>query len=179
MRVANEPAGPDQGPFADLLRLQAQFQTRMAEETMRYLRAVQGALAPVAPSTVVTAADVEPLAARAAPGGRLELELEVENVQAVHVAVAAALTPLVAQGGTTWFPVAEVDPPLLLLPTGETATLRMAAAVPTELASGEYRGALLLPGFRHDGIPVVATVAEPASPGSGGGAAAKEAPKPS
>lgn len=166
MHVANDPQEPQAGPFADLLRLQSQFQMRMTEETMRYLRAVQAALAPVAPTSVIAAAPGETLRASGAPGERVELSLEVENTQAAHVTATAALTAMVEQGGTTWFPTAEPDPPLLLVAPGQTAELVVTVALPAELAPGEYRGAMLLQGFRHDGLPVVVTVRE----GGGGNA---------
>lgn len=160
MPVSNDPSDQAAGQFADLFRLQTDFQTRMAEETLRYLRAIQSALAPVVPTTVLTVADEEELRATGAPGHRIELVVELENTQRTYVTATAALTPLVERGGTTWFPVAQPSPPLLLVAPGETQELQVGVALPDELTAGEYRGALVLQGFRHAGVPVVVTVVE-------------------
>lgn len=170
MSVSNDPSEQAAGQFADLVRLQTDFQTRMAEETLRYLRAVQSALAPVAPTTVLTVADEDEVRASGAPGENVELQIEVENAQRTYVTATAALTPLVERGGTTWFPVANPSPPLLLVAPGKTEELRVGVALPDELAPGEYKGALLLHGFRHDGVPVVITVTKkPAAQRKGAG----------
>jgi len=51
-RVSNDSEGSS-GPFSELLRLQSDFQARLTEETLRYLRRLQGTLGPTAPGTVV------------------------------------------------------------------------------------------------------------------------------
>ena len=58
MRVSNDPerGGGPSGAFAEMFRLQAEFQSRLAEETLRYLRRLQGAVVPSAPGTVVVPA---------------------------------------------------------------------------------------------------------------------------
>src|SRR5262249_57752815 len=54
VRITNEgPESSGEGSLAELLRLQAEFQAHLAEETLRYLRAVQATLAPRSPGTVV------------------------------------------------------------------------------------------------------------------------------
>ena len=87
MHISNDPGGGGwSGPFADLLRLQTEFQARLGEETIRYLRRLQGALGPASPGTIVLA-EKTPLAAEGVPGGRTELRLELENLQRVHCVV--------------------------------------------------------------------------------------------
>lgn len=168
MSVSNDPSEQAAGQFADLVRLQTDFQTRMAEETLRYLRAVQSAFAPVVPTTVLTVADEDEVRAAGAPGESVELQVEIENVQRTYVTATAALTPLVERSGTTWFPVADPAPPLLLVAPDTTEMLRVGVALPDELSPGEYRGALLLHGFRRDGVPVVITVTDkPSGPRKG------------
>jgi hypothetical protein len=169
MRVSNDPEGQATGAFADLLRLQSNFQIRMTEETLRYLRALQVALSPVAPTTVVKPITGKELRAAGAPGQHVELELKLENAQRAYTTATAALTPLVELGGTTWYPVAEPSPPLLLIAPGETATLRVGVTLPTELPAGDYHGALLLQGFRQEGLSLVVKVSrDPAVAGAGG-----------
>lgn len=158
MAVTNAGYEPEHGPLTDLLRLQTEFQLRVAEETTRYLRAVQDALSPVAPTSVLTVSAEEMIRADSRPGADLTLESELENTQAVHVAVTAGLTPLVSTAGTTWFPTAHPSPTVLLLAPGERATIRLEVVVPPELPAGEYHGALVLPGFRADGLPVLVAV---------------------
>ena len=178
MHVANDPHDPATGPFTDLLRLQAEFQTRMAEETLRYLRSVQATLAPTVPTTVLQAAADEALEVEGAPGDHVELSVELENVQQAYVSAAPALTPLSGREGTTWFPVTDPVSPTLV-PPGETAELRIAFTLPDELPPGEYRGALLLQGFRQDALPVVVRVRDgaPETPRSGAGAKKTSAKK--
>ena len=54
MRVANKPEEDQPGAFAEFLRLQAEFQARVAEESIRYLRRLQGAFSPAAPPLGLT-----------------------------------------------------------------------------------------------------------------------------
>ena len=160
MRVSNEPGGPagPTGAFAEMFRLQADFQARLAEETLRYLRRLQGAVVPAAPGTVVMPGQDSELRATATPGAQAELTLEVENLQRVHCMVTPQLTPLVAATGVTWFPSVESATASKLVPPGAVEVLRIGIAVPPELPHGEYRGALLLQGFRQNSLPVVVTV---------------------
>lgn len=146
------PAG--YGSLAELLRLQADFQARMAEETLRYLRRLQGVFSPHAPGTVVLPDGPDPLTASAPPGGRATIHVEVENRQRVHAVLAPALTPLVSADGTTWFPECETAPVTGLVAPEETVAVTVDIAVPPQLAAATYRGLLVLRGLRPGGIPV-------------------------
>lgn len=161
MAISNERDGgqPGRGFLADLLRLQAEFQTRMTDETLRYMRELQARLGPSAPGTVVRADSEIELAASGVAGGDAALEVEIHNRQRAHCFVTPALSPLVSGEGTTWFPNGTPDPPSLILPPDESARLRVALDLPQELPAGTYRGALILQGFRDDAIPVAVEVA--------------------
>jgi hypothetical protein len=159
MRVASDPPEEQRGPFGELLRLQSEFQARLADETLRYLRRLQGAFAPAAPGTVVVPDGEGALTAVGVPGRRVRLELEAENRQRVHSVVTPMLTPLVERGGTTWFPAGDTAPASMLLGPGEVGVVSVELAVPVELPPGTYRGALVLQGFREGGVPVAVTVA--------------------
>lgn len=160
MRISNEPGEASGGPWADLLRLQSEFQARLADETLRYLRRLQGALGPAAPGTVVVPDPEQELTATGLPGAVLELTLEVENRQRVHCVVTPMLSPLVGDGGATWFPEADLTPPSLLVAPGEVASLLLRVRIPAALPLGSYRGSLLLHGFREGGLPVTLTAGE-------------------
>ncbi len=158
-------AETDEGPTAsgslsELLRLQTEFQGRMAEETLRYLRRMQGLFEPHAPGTVIQPEQPEPLRASGTPGGSAAWTVEAENRQRVHTVLAPALTPLVADDGTTWVPEAEVVPAVGLLAPNETVKVTVVASLPAHLPIGEYRGLLVLRGLRSGGIPVVVVVDE-------------------
>jgi hypothetical protein len=158
VRVPNDPAGSSGNAVSEFLRLQTEFQARLAEETIAYLRRLQGAAAPASPGTVVMPDGDETLAGNAAPGGSAALELEVENRQRVHCMVTPALGQLVAPSGVTWMPAVEASPPSLLIAPEEVAGLSLAVAVPPELPPDTYRGMLVLQGFRQGGIPVAIAV---------------------
>jgi hypothetical protein len=159
MRVTNDP-GPDAADdaFAELLRLQGEFQARLADETLRYLRRLQATTGPSNPGTVARAAGDAQLEASAQTGERAEFALEVENLQEAYGSVAPALTPLLGDDGTSWFPAVEVRPPSTLLPPGQVVKIAVSVAVPEQVPAGRYRGALLLQGFRQDALPVVIEV---------------------
>lgn len=161
MRFGNDPGEGMGGAFADLLRLQADFQTRVAEETLRYLRRLQGAAAPAVPGTVVMPDGEVELAASAAPGTAAPLRLEVENRQRVYCMVTPMLAPLVSATGVTWFPSAVPNPASALIAPSESREIAIDVPLPTELPAGVYRGALILQGFRLGGIPVRIEVAPP------------------
>jgi hypothetical protein len=165
LRIGNDgdpdPSAGVGGAFAELIRIQTEFQTRLADETLRYLRRLQGTVGPSVPGTVVLADKALRLAGSGSPGGSVELRLEVENRQRVHSVVTPALSPLVDDAGATWFPIAEASPPSALLPPGAAATLVVSVAIPGELPPGIYRGALLLPAFVSGGIPVAIEIATP------------------
>lgn len=157
MRVTNgEESG---GAFSELLRMQADFQARLTDETMRYLRRLQGVLEPHAPGTVVQPDGDKSLSASVRPGGTATLSVDVENRQRVHTVVAASLTPLVADSGTTWFPVSAATPPYGFVAPEETLALTVTVTVPDDVPPGRYRGLLVLRGFGNGGLPVVIDVA--------------------
>jgi hypothetical protein len=146
------------GAFSELLRMQAEFQARLTDETLRYLRRLQGVLAPHAPGTVVQADPSVILAAQGRPGDAVDIETQVENRQRVHTVLSPSLTPLVSSAGTTWFPAFVAKPAYTLLAAGETTTLVLTITIPAELAAGCYRGALTLRGFGGADLPVAVDV---------------------
>ncbi|MGQ0649314.1 MAG: hypothetical protein ACT4P7_17315 [Gemmatimonadaceae bacterium] len=155
MRIQNEtPAGGSSEPFADLLRLQTDFQARLADETFRYLRRLHGTLAPGAPGTVVSPREGLLLDGAGPPGARVELGIDIENVQRVHCVVSPQLTPLVGRAGTTWFPACEPPQQTVLVAPAKSERIRLIIPVPPALPPDEYRGALLLQGFRDAAIAV-------------------------
>jgi hypothetical protein len=159
MRITNEPGGSGPtGAFAEMFRLQADFQSRLAEETLRYLRRLQGAVVPAAPGTVVIPGKDAELRAEAAAGTTATLSLEIENLQRVHCMVTPQLTPLVSASGVTWFPLVENATASKLLPPGTVETLPITFEVPAGLPGGEYRGALVLQGFRSNSLGVLVSV---------------------
>jgi hypothetical protein len=158
MRVPNDPGDGDRGAFGELLRLQTEFQARLAEETIRYLRRLQGAGMPAAPGTVVHPNEAGELHASGHPGDVVTLDLEVENRQRVHSMVTPLIEPLVDASGVTWFPELEPPPGSHLVPPGEVRQLVMPVRVPAELPPGTYRGALVLQGFRDGAVPVAVEV---------------------
>lgn len=177
MRVSNEAGGGPSGAFSELFRLQADFQARLAEETLRYMRRLQGAVVPAAPGTVMMPAEGLELRAAAA-GGEAVLALEIENLQRVHCMVTPQLTPLVSAAGVTWFPAAEMATASRLVAPGGVERIEIPVAVPAELPDGEYRGALLLQGFRQSTIPVTFTIgadAQAVTPAKTAAAASKKA----
>lgn len=166
MRVSNElaaPPGPT-GAFAELFKLQSEFQARLAEETLRYLRRLQSAVVPASPGTVVLPSEGLELRAEGMPGTSTELVVEVENLQRMHCMVSPQLTPLVSPAGVTWFPEAESGAGSRLLPPAATERIAIAVAIPASLPGGEYRGALVLQGFRQSALPVAITVKGRAAP---------------
>jgi len=156
MRVRNDQS-PDESsaPFAELLRMQTDFQARLADETFRYLRRLHGTLGPGSPGTVVVPREglvLEGASARA--GDAVELSIDIENVQRVHCIVSPQLTPLVGAKGTTWFPATSPQHPMLLIPPKQSERLTLRIDVPADLPGDEYGGALVLQGFRDGAIAV-------------------------
>jgi hypothetical protein len=160
--VSNEQSGAG-SVFSELLRLQTEFQARLAEETLTYLRRVQGAAAPATPGTVLVPQDGASLAAAGAPGSTVELRLEVENRQRVHCVVTPMLGPLVSADGVTWMPAGEPAQPSTLVPPDQVRTLQLLVPLPAELPAGTYRGALLLQGFGDGGVAVAIEATPPAA----------------
>jgi hypothetical protein len=163
MRVPNDPGDGNRGAFGELLRLQTEFHARLAEETIRYLRRLQGAGMPAAPGTVVHPNEAGELHASGRPGEVVTLDLEVENRQRVHSMVTPLIEPLVEASGVTWFPELEPAPGSELVPPGEVRQLVLPVRVPPGLPPGTYRGALVLQGFRDGALPVAVEVKRPAA----------------
>jgi hypothetical protein len=161
MVATNDPglAGV-RGPIDDLLRLQTDFQQRLASETLRYLRQLQGLVGPVVPGTLVLPDPGLELRGSAPPGGIVTLEIAIENRQRVHCLVSPMLSPLVSDGGVTWFAEAAVEPGSVLLAERDSATIRISVPVPTDSPPGTYRGALLLHGFEKGALPVRIVVSD-------------------
>jgi hypothetical protein len=158
MHVSSDQTQSPSGPLGEILRLQTEFQARLAKETLGYLRRLQGAFSPSAPGTVWSPDGDAALRATGRPGGTVELRLEVENRQRVHCVVTPLVSPLVDETGVTWFPAAETTPPSALLPAGKSTALVMRLSIPLELAPGNYRGGLVLQGIRPRGIAVTVSV---------------------
>ncbi|HEX2093432.1 MAG TPA: hypothetical protein VHG28_13590 [Longimicrobiaceae bacterium] len=161
MKVSNDAEAAPTGPLSELFHLQTEFQARLAEETLRYLRRLQGTLGPAAPGTVLSPGPGDGLRAAGAPGETVVLSLELENLQRVHCVVSPQLTPLVSTEGATWFPAAETAPYRLVAP-GETTVLTLALPLPGVLPPGCYRGALVLQGFRDGAVAIEVAVSAPA-----------------
>jgi hypothetical protein len=123
------------------------FQARLADETLRYLRRIQGATAPVTPGTVLLPETGTDLSAQAEPGGKFEITLEVKNYQRVHAVAAPALDPFFSPSGTTWYPEADFSPAFSLIAPDEAIKLVVRVSVPAALPAGTYIGALSLRGL--------------------------------
>jgi hypothetical protein len=162
LRVVNESGGG--GAFSELLRLQTEFQARLAEETLNYLRRVQGAAAPAAPGTILVPQKDATLTAAGAPGSTIRLRLQIENRQRVHSVVTPMLSPLVSPAGVTWFPAADLSPSSILLAPGQVRTLELGVPLPAELPPETYRGVLLLQGFGEQDVAVAIEARAPAAP---------------
>ncbi len=165
MRFTNDSSGADSNtdPYAQLLRLQSEYQARLVGETLRYLKHLQGVLGPAAPGTVLAPSAELALEGATEPGGRVALDFELENLQRVHCMVSLQLTPLLAESGTTWFPDTEPAAASRLLAPDEVARLGLTVLVPTNAPPGTYRGGLLLLGFHEGTIPVTISVLAPAA----------------
>jgi len=136
----------------------------LAEETLRYLRRLQGASAPATPGTVLMPGSTVELQATGRPGETVVLTLEVENRQRAHSVVTPMLSPMASAYGATWFPAADPSPASLLLAPEEISTLTIRLALPDNLPVSVYRGALLLQGFREGAITVVIDVRSSPAP---------------
>jgi hypothetical protein len=158
LRVPNDPSEGPGNTLSEFVRLQTEFQARLAQETISYLRRLQGAAAPAAPGTVVMPDPDGTLEAGGRAGGSTRFELEVENRQRVHCMVTPVLGSLVSASGVTWTPEAEIVPLSLLVAPEQVVQLAVSVALPPELPAGAYRGSLILQGFREGGVPVLVTV---------------------
>ncbi|MEU9918983.1 hypothetical protein [Streptomyces sp. NPDC051001] len=161
MAHGNGEGGGPQTPLSELLRLQAEFQMRITDESLRYLRGLQGVFAPYPPGTVLQAVDEEfGLVATGAPGATVDLVVEVENRQRVHSVVSAALTPLTGPDTTTWFPATESSPRPTVLAPEARSVLRIQLPLPAELPPGTFRGLVVLQGVGEGGIPLTVNVTQ-------------------
>jgi hypothetical protein len=159
VRISNETEiAAGGGIFGELIRLQTEFHTRLAEETLKYLRRLQGTAMPAVPGTVLMPGGASELQASGQAGKVVELKLEVENSQKVYCTLTPMLMPLVGASGVVWFPVAESSPPVSLIAPGEVASLVISLPLPSNLPGGTYKGALLLQGFREATIAVTVVV---------------------
>ncbi len=156
MRIKNEDGASIENALSDLLRLQGEFHSKLAEETLRYFRRIQGSSVPAAPGTVMVPDGSVELAAASSAGESVTLQVEIENLQRVHCIVTPALSPLVGQSGATWLPECDYTLPALI-PPGEIVSLQLQVRIPTHLPAGIYRGALFLQGFQNGAIPVAIT----------------------
>lgn len=165
VRIVSEPGGDPGGILgADVLALQREFQARLADETLRYLRSLHGVVGPSSPGTVLRADRDAVVAVRARCGEVTVLSVEVENAQQVHTLVTPMLTPLVDGGGTTWLPEAVAVPATVLVAPGDVEGVDLHVQVPDELPDGIYAGAVLLIGVRNGLLPVQVTVGDPPPP---------------
>lgn len=163
MKLSNDPNEEfSSGPAAEMLKLQAEFQARLGEETVRYLRRLQETFAPAAPGTVLRAGKEDALEASAQPGASVDLKLALVNRQAAHCMVTPMLSTLVDELGTTWFPQCQPSPPSCLLAPAEQTEISIQLPLPADLPDGVFRGSLHLVGFRYGGIPVVIHVSSAA-----------------
>ncbi|MFN0103829.1 MAG: hypothetical protein ACKV2U_17315 [Bryobacteraceae bacterium] len=168
MKVANkpeagEPGGEKNQVFSELFRLQSEFQMRLADETLRYLRRLQGTAAPAAPGTVVIPMGTDELKASGQPGSTVEVKLDIENLQRVHSSATPMISPLASASGVTWHPEADFTPMSFVLPPDAVQELRIRIHIPEGLPAGWYRGCLTLHGFREGALPLMieAVRAEP------------------
>lgn len=165
MKISNKDTEEKEQPFAEMFRLQTEFQSRLADETLRYLRRLQGSAAPASPGTIVIPENNNELTASAEQGSTVALEVEIENLQRVHSSATPALSPLVSSSGVTWFPDSEANPATLLIPPDASLSLKLIVAVPQELPDGVYQGCVLLQGFQQGTVPVKIQVGSPSAKG--------------
>lgn len=156
MSTLTEDSLPE--PFSEWLRLQTEFQARLADETLRYLRRLQGVSAPVTPGTVLLPETGMELHAKAVAGNSFEITLEVENCQRVHSVAAPVLDPLISSNGTAWYPEADFSPTFALIAPNNIIQFVVRVSVPASLPEGTYVGALALRGLRQRAFLLTVTV---------------------
>src|SRR6516164_7063425 len=147
-------------PIEDLLRLQTDFQQRLTEETLRYLRQLQSLTGPVTPGTFLLPDTNAGIQAQTSPGATATFSVDLENRQRVHCLVSPMLSLLASDTGVTWFPAATFDPSSALLASGNTVTVKCQIAVPQHIPAGIYRGGLVLYGFQGGMLPIRIEISE-------------------
>jgi hypothetical protein len=159
VRIINSPRDePEHNPGAEVFALQQDFQARLADETLRYLRSLRGLLGPASPGTFVRPQPGLVLQGEGGTGDVAEIGFEVENQQQVHVIATPMLTPLVRADGTTWFPEAVAVPASTLVAPGAVGQLRVLVNVPAQADPGRYDGALVLLGIKGAAVQVSFTI---------------------
>ena len=155
MRVASDPPDEQRGPLSELLRLQSEFQARLADETLRYLRRLQGAFAPAAPGTVVRPDGDGELRAAGRPGPARDPPARGRESPArplpgdAHADAARAHAP--GRRGSRR-PIRR-PPPRCWRPA-RSARWRSSSSCRRSCPPDVYKGALVLQGFREGGVPV-------------------------
>jgi hypothetical protein len=162
--MSNHTEDSSQNPFSEWIRLQMEFQARLADETLRYLRRLQGVWAPVTPGTVLLPESGTELRAEAVPGSSFEVALEVENCQRVYSVAAPVLDPLISSTGTTWYPEADFSPTFALIAPDNTIKFVARVSVPALLPAGTYIGALALRGLRQRAFLLTVSVGSDDTP---------------
>ena len=158
VRIINSPRDePEHSPGAEVFALQQDFQARLADETLRYLRSLRGLLG-ASPGTFVRPQPGLALQGEGGTGDVTEIGFEVENQQQVHVIATPMLTPLVRADGTTWFPEAVAVPASTLIAPGAVGQLRVLVNVPAQADPGRYDGALVLLGIKGAAVQVSFTI---------------------
>ncbi len=155
MKISNHDNGDGQASaFSRIAQLQGELQSRLLEETMKYVQKLRAPLAPSAPGTVLRPFEGLELEAEAEAGGEFVFSVSLENRQRAHTMVAPYVTCMLREDGTAWYP--ERLPPLgsVLIPPRGSEEVEVRLGVPAELPPGEYRGALILLGFRENAIPL-------------------------
>ena len=120
-----------------------------------WVRGLLWTIGPAAPATALDEASRPLLRAHAAPAGRVELAIMVENHQGATSLLRPMLSPLAGPGGRQWSPVATVTPKPLILRAGERREVTIGFDLEPGAPPGEYRGRLFLLGVRSPPIEVV------------------------
>lgn len=155
MRLSNSDSSASYtGPFAEYLRLQAEFQTRLTDETIKYLQGLQQLSVPGTPGSFFVSVSERKLHVSGRRGTTVSVEIELENHQRIYTIVNALLGPLSSTAGVTWFPSVRPEPALLFIAPGQNQQLTLNIAIPDTLPIGEYHGVLSLAGFSGEPIAV-------------------------
>jgi hypothetical protein len=146
------------GPYSELIRLQTEFQSRLEAESMKYVRGLQAAVGSVVPGTVLLPDASLEYKAAGAPGSSVQIHLEMENRHEVPCIVIPVVSPLLQASGVVWFPSIEATNLAQVVSPNDVVDVTLALQLPPELPLGEYRGAVVLHGFRTDAVSLTITV---------------------